>query len=132
MANTMVKKEQHEVTHNGAEQLIDQGNAFSPNCDVHVSGDGALFLFDLPGVEKGDVAIEIDEDNSLVVRAKNSHTEPGEAAVKEYRIGDYYRSFKLNNEYDKNGVTAALENGVLRVTVPRREEVKPHKIEINA
>jgi HSP20 family protein len=131
MAN-VVKKEQHEVTHNGAEQLIDEGNAFSPNADVYVSEESALFVFDIPGVDKGDVKIEIDEENTLYVRAKNSHSEPGSAAVQEYRIGNYYRSFKLTKDYDKNNVSASLENGVLKVAIPKKEEAKPHRIEINA
>lgn len=132
MANDMVKKEQQEVAHSSAEQLFDEGHAYAPNCDVYVSEDSARFYFDLPGVAKGDVKIEIDEENALVVRAKNSHTEPGTAAIQEYRIGNYFRSFKLGKDYDKNSVSASLENGVLTVTVPKKEEAKPHKIEINA
>lgn len=128
----MVKKEQHEVTSGSAEGLYDEGKAYIPSADVTVSDDGARFYFDLPGVAKGDVKIEIDEENALVVRAKNSHPEPGTAAVQEYRIGNYYRSFKLGKEYDKNSVTASQENGVLTVWVPKKEEAKPHKIAINA
>lgn len=132
MGNELVKKEQQEVTHGGAEQLIDEGNAYSPNVDVYMSEDDAVFIFDLPGVKKGDVKIEIEEDNTLAVRAQNSHEGPNEAAMREYKTGNYFRSFKLSNDYDKNGVSAALESGVLTVTVPKKEEAKPHKIEINA
>lgn len=127
-----VKQEQQELTRNGAEQLIDEGHAFSPNSDVYISEDGAQFYFDIPGVAKGDVKIEIDEENVLLLRAKNSHIEQENASVQEYRIGNYYRSFKLSKEYDKNSVKASLENGVLSVFVSKREEVKPHKIEISA
>lgn len=132
MANDMVKKEQHEVTHSAAEQLIDEGSAFAPNADVYVSEEDALFIFDLPGVEKGDVKIEVDEENVLYVRAKNSHKQSGSPAVEEYRIGNYYRSFKLTKDYDKNAVSATLEKGILKIAVPKKEEAKPHRIEINA
>jgi HSP20 family protein len=132
MALNILKKEQAEVTNSSAEQLFDEGNAFSANADVYVSEDAALFYFDIPGVEKGDVKIEIDEENILIVRAKNSYEPVGSPAVQEYRIGDYYRSFKLSDEYDKNSIIASLEDGVLKVEVPRKEESKPHKIEINA
>lgn len=132
MVNELVKKEQQEMTRGGAEQLIDEGNAYSPNVDLYISEDDAVFIFDLPGVKKGDVKIEIEEDNTLVVRAQNSHEAPNDAVLKEYKTGNYFRSFKLSNDYDKNSVKALLENGVLTVTVPKKEDAKPHKIEINA
>lgn len=132
MANELVKKEQQKITRGGSEQLIDEGNAYSPNGDIYISEDDAVFIFDLPGVKKGDVKIEIEEDNSLIVRAQNSHKESSGAALKEYKTGNYYRAFKLSDNYDKMNVRAALENGVLTVTVPKKEEAKPHKIEINA
>lgn len=132
MSKEVVKKEQQEVMHNGAEQLLDEGSAFSPNADVYLSEDNAKFIFDMPGVEKGDVSIQVDEENVLTVRGKNSHTPVAESAVEEFAYGNYYRAFKLGTEFDKNSITASLDLGVLTITVPKKEEAKPHRIEINA
>jgi len=52
--------------------------------------------------------------------------------LRQFNIGNYYRAFQLSDEYDKEKITAKLENGLLQVTVPKREEVKPRKIEIKA
>lgn len=132
MSKDIVKKEQQEVVHSGAENLNDEGTAYSPNADVYLSEEDALFVFDLPGVEKGDVNIQVDEENTLTIRAKNSHLSPDVPSMKEYTEGNYYRAFKLGTEFDKNKIEAVMENGVLRLTVPKKEEAKPHKIEINA
>ena len=132
MSKEVIKNEQRNVSNRAGEQLIDEGNADIANGDIYISTDDALFKFDLPGVSKGDVKIEVDEDNNLIIRAENSHIEPCEPSVSEFNIGNYYRSFKLSKDYDKNAISAAIESGVLTVTVPKKEEAKPHKIEINA
>jgi HSP20 family protein len=76
---------------------------------------------DLPGVEKGKVQIEVDEDNVLQVKAKNSFQEPGDSLLREFRVGD-----------NKEKISAKLENGLLEITVPKLEAVKPKRIEISA
>ena len=83
-------------------------------------------------MEKGNVKIEVDETDTLVIRAKNSINEPDNILVRQFGIGDYYRSFQLSDDFDKDKVQAKLENGHLEVRIPKREEAKPRKIEIKA
>lgn len=108
------------------------GEAYSPDVDIYTSTDAAVFVVDMPGVGKGDVTIMVDETNSLVIRGKNSNKEPENAVLRQYEVGDYYRAFQLSDEYDKDKVSAKLENGLLEVAIPMREEVKPKRIEIKA
>jgi len=61
-----------------------------------------------------------------------AYLEPEGAVLKQYNIGDYYRAFQISDDYDKEKISATLENGLLEVTIPKREEVKPKKIEIKA
>ena len=132
MAKDIVKQDQREVTHSGAEQLVDAGNSLSPDIDIYVSEGGIALFVELAGVEKGGVKIDVDENKILTIRAENSHSIPTEAAIRQFRIGNYYRAFSLADEYDSDKVSAILEDGVLRVDVPRKEEAKPHRIEITA
>jgi len=120
------------VTHTAAEQLIDSGNAYTPDVDIFVNNDEAVFAIDLPGVGKGDVAIEITENDTLVIKAKNTHAEPENPLLRQYGIGNYYRAFQISDEFDKNQVNAKLDNGMLEVRIPKREEMKPRKIAITA
>ena len=132
MTTDIEKREQQEVGSTAAEQLRHSGPAYSPDVDIYVSENEALFIIDLPGVNKGDVTIEVDESDSLIIRGVNGTSEPENAVVKQYRTGNYYRAFQLSKEYDKDKISAKLENGLLEVSVPRREEAKPKRIEIKA
>jgi HSP20 family molecular chaperone IbpA len=129
----MAKREQTPVSSASAEQLISPESAFSPDVSIYDNKEALIFSIDLPGVRKGDVNIEIDENNVMIVRAKSSFKSPdGNLVLHEVSFGDYYRAFSLSNEFDKNKVNGALENGVLTIMVPRREDAKPKKIQINA
>jgi HSP20 family protein len=132
MNTDLEKREKQEVSANTAEQMTYTGPAYSPDVDIYASDDAAVFAVDLPGVGKGDVTIQVDETNSLIIRGKNSHKEPDHAVLRQFNTGNYYRAFQISDEYDKDKINAKLENGLLVVTVPQREEVKPRKIEIKA
>jgi HSP20 family protein len=107
-------------------------NAFVPDCDVFETDDNLYLRLDLPGVEKGNVKVEVDETNAILIRAKNGFGEPGRILSREFRVGDFYRSFRLGDMFDKGKVSAKLENGVLEVMIGKREEAKPRRIQIEA
>jgi len=132
MAAELQKKDKREVREAAAEQLQYSGTAYRPDVDIYTSEDEVIFITDLPGVSKGDVSVEIDETDTLVIRAKNSFVEPNGVILRQFNSGNYYRAFKVSNEYDKNKISAKLENGALEITIPKRDEVKPRKIEIKA
>ena len=119
MANDLKKREKQEVNSTAAEQINNSGHAYSPDVDIYASDDIVLFAVDLPGVGKGNVTIHVDETNSLIIRAKNSQKEPND-------------TFQLSDDYDKDKVQATLENGLLQITIPKKESVKPKQIEIKA
>ncbi len=127
------KREQKPVENASAEQLISPENAFSPDVNVYDNPEALILNIDLPGVKKGDVNIQVDENKIMTIRAKASFKQPeGTALVKEFEPGDFYRSFNLSNEFDTDKISGKLENGVLEVIIPRREDVKPRRIEISA
>ena len=131
--NEMEKREQTPVATSSAEQLISPEYAFSPDVSILDNKEALVFSVDLPGVKKGDVSIEIDESNVVIVRAKSTFKPPeGSLVFSEVSFGDFYRAFSLTNEFDKDNVSASLENGVLTLIVPRREDVKPKRIQISA
>ncbi|HMA63565.1 MAG: Hsp20/alpha crystallin family protein, partial [Fibrobacterota bacterium] len=92
--------------------------------------ESAVFVVDLPGVAKGDVAIHVDETNNLTIQAKNTFAEPDNAVTRQFRIGNYYRAFQIPDDYDKDRISATLDNGVLQIVLPVKESAKPRKIEI--
>lgn len=131
MATEVTKRSKRDASPT-AESLANVENAYLADSDIYETEDALLLRLDLPGVEKGKVQIEVDEDNVLQVRARNSFQEPGDSLLREFRVGDYYRSFRLGNIFDKEKIAARLENGILEITVPKLEAVKPKRIEISA
>ena len=132
MSTDLEKRGKQEVSNTAAEQMNHSGPAYSPDVDIFASDEEVVFVVDLPGVNKGDVSIQVDETNTLTIRAKNSHTPREGAVLLQYRIGDYYRAFQISDDYDKDKVNASLENGLLQISVPKKESAKPKKIEIKA
>lgn len=127
------RREQKPVQSSSAEQLISPENAFSPDANIYDNREALILSMDMPGVRKGDVNIEVNENKVMSIRAKSSFHEPeGTALVQEFTTGDYFRSFTLSNEFDTDKISGKLENGVLEVIIPRREDVKPRRIEISA
>ena len=134
MTTNVEKKEQREVIHTSPEQIVDARNACSPDVDIYSNDDdfSMILVADLPGVKKGDVSIDIDEKNTLIIRAKTSFEAPEGLVSHQFKVGNYYRAFTLSDEVDKDAISAKLEDGVLEVTIPKREELKPKHISISA
>lgn len=131
MASEVAKRSRRDASPT-AESLETVQNAYLADTDIHETEEALRFRMDVPGVEKGGVHIEVDEDNVLQVRARNSFRESGKPLFREFSVGDYYRSFRLGNIFDKERIVAKLENGVLEITVPKVEAAKPRRIEISA
>ena len=131
MATEVLKRPRREAN-TSAETLVDAQNAFLADTDIYESDDALYLRLDVPGVEKGKVTVEVDESNTLQVRAKNTFKEPNGVLIREFFPGDYYRAFRLRDVYNKEKISAKLENGILEITVPKLEAVKPKQIEISA
>jgi len=106
----------------------------SPAVDVSEEEDHYLMTFDLPGVNKEAVKIELN-DNVLTVSGerKDERTEgDGKSSkrVVERFYGTFTRSFSLPANVDSNRIEADYKDGVLRVAVPKAQVAKPKKIEI--
>jgi HSP20 family protein len=114
------------------ENLKELEQAYLPDACAYENDDGLILLLDLPGVEKGQVRIEVDEADTLQVHARNGFQEPGGALFREWSPGDYHRSFRLGRGFDKDAIQARTEMGVLELRIPRREEMKPKRVEIQA
>lgn len=136
MAYEILKRPRREAARSSAESLAGAGNAALADADIHEGADALYLRLDMPGVEKGNVSIEVDEANILHIKARNAFREPeagrGGALLREFRPTDYYRSFLLGDVFDKDRISAKLEDGVLEIAIHKLEAVKPKRIEINA
>lgn len=113
-----------------AELLVEAGTAIQPDVDIIEEPTGLILYLDVPGVATGATKVEVDENGILSMRAKNSFDEPEGELARQGQVRDYYRAFQLGQEFDRNRITAALKDGVLTITIPRKEDAIPKRIEI--
>lgn len=108
--------------------------AWAPAVDVYAKADDIVVHVELPGVEKDDIEIRV-ENNALIIegkRERSAEIEEGRVYRLERAYGSFTRRFTLPKGIDASSVKAAFKNGVLEVTLPRSEEAKPRKIEVAA
>lgn len=108
--------------------------AWAPRLDVHENKDAYEVQVDLPGVEKKDVEVTLEE-GVLTVRGtrQSSHearAEDGSWHRQERSYGSFQRSLSLGEGVDADGVKAELKDGVLKLSVPKKEAAKPRTIRI--
>ena len=109
------------------------GLVFAPNVDILESDSEIVLLVDMPGVATDDVNIDL-RDGVLTLSGDVKPWEDKEESnvLIEFRIGKYYRQFTLSESINQDGIEAKLENGVLRLILPKSEKAMPRKIMVNA
>jgi HSP20 family molecular chaperone IbpA len=107
--------------------------AVTPPIDIHEGPEGLTLEADLPGASEHQLVIQL-EDNVLSMHARvdSPVAEGARLLHQEYHVGDYYRSFILSDEVDRERITAELKNGVLRLVLPRAERARTRRIEIRS
>ncbi len=107
--------------------------ARSPGHDlIEVPDEGYWVLMDMPGVEKADLDVSMAGDELKIAgRRERPELPEGSEVVSTGRAyGRFSREVRMPSDVDHEGVRAKLENGVLRVVLPRRAERAPQKVEI--
>ena len=107
--------------------------AWVPPVDIYETAGSLVLKAELPGINPDEVEIRV-EDNTLYLKGERKF----EKEVKEENLhrversyGTFTRSFALPNTIDADKVRAEYQNGILTLTMPKREEAKPRTIKIN-
>ena len=109
-----------------------QGRLPAFRTDIRDAGDHYLLEADLPGFQKGDIDLHL-EDGVLTITAKHQETaenkQEGKYICRERRVGSYARSFDMSG-IQEDAISAAYENGVLTLILPKQGEVIPQSRKI--
>ncbi len=100
-----------------------------PSADIYENQNEYVIKADMPGVTRENLEVMI-EKNELRIRGKVATENPADLKYAEYRLHNYFRSFTVGDSIDREKIQASLENGVLTLTLPKSEAVKPRRIEI--
>ena len=105
-----------------------------PPMDIIERENEYLVRADLPGVRKEDINVTLENGLLTLTAERKSEAEEKEGdrlLRKEARFGRYGRSLRLGTQIDEKGVKANYRDGVLELTLPKAEQVKPRKISVN-
>lgn len=111
-----------------------QKNWFSPTVDVEETEHAYLLSVDLPGLKKEEVKVDLSENVLTISGERKRETENKENGGRRYEssYGHFMRSFTLPQSIDASKVEANMEDGVLRVALPKSETSKPRNIEVQS
>ena len=107
-------------------------STFVPTLDVWETDEAVVYAFDLPGLTREQISLEVEE-NSLTVSATRDREVPVDRdrfARFERRYGTFTRTVGLPAGVAEDAIKATYVNGVLEITVPKPEQPQPKRIEI--
>ena len=108
------------------------GTYYRPSVDILERTDELVVHADVPGSTPDDIDINF-EDGTLTIHAKVKprQDEQTRYLVREYDVGDYYRTFHVSEVVDAGRITADYADGVLTLHLPKTEAIKPRKINVS-
>ena len=115
----------------GAEKTV-PARYFVPNADIFETEDALVVVLEVPGVDKRDVEVNLEDDRLRIeARVDYGKYDGLEPLYAEYNVGHFARAFTLSDKIDRQQIGAELNDGVLTLTLKKAKEAMPRRIAIN-
>jgi HSP20 family protein len=108
-----------------AEQFI------APPASVTDSAEGYTLEIEMPGVKKDGLDISFENNELTIIGRRSLPAVEGTLLHHESRAENFRRTFELDPSIDANKITAKIEQGLVTLTLPKAEHVKPRKINVS-
>jgi HSP20 family protein len=135
MNATLNKTESNPSTHNGNGNgnghNANRVSYLTPLANILETKEGYVLEAEMPGVNKNGLEITVENGELTIVGHRAPTQVRGREVYRESRAFDYRRSFELDPSVDSGRITARIDQGVLRLELPKAEAVKPRKITVN-
>jgi HSP20 family molecular chaperone IbpA len=129
MAQALEAREKKEVV--AREEKTVPARFYLPDTDIYETDDALTVVMEMPGVEKKDVQVSLEDDVLRVEgRIDFAKYEGLEPLYTEYNVGHFSRSFSLSDKIDQQEISAQLEDGVLTLTLKKAKEAQTRRIPI--
>jgi HSP20 family molecular chaperone IbpA len=126
----LATREKKELT--SKEEKTVPGRFYVPYADIYETDEALTVLLEMPGVEKKDIEVRLENDVLRVEgRLDFGKYEGMEPVYTEYNVGHYTRSFSLSSKINQQAINAEISDGVLTLTLPKVKEAVPRRITIN-
>ena len=122
--NTLVR-ENRDNERGQSEQFI------TPSASVVETGDGYTLEVEMPGVNKDGLEISVENNELTIVGRRSRSSVEGKLIHRESRPENYRRTFELDPSIDADKIGAKIDQGVITLTLPKAEHVKPRKIAVS-
>jgi HSP20 family protein len=107
-------------------------STWAPSVDIYETENAIIMNAEVPGIDEKDIEIKI-EDNTLIINGERK-LEKETSEENYHRIersyGSFYRSFTIPRQIDQDKINAEHDNGVLRITMPKKPESKPKTVKV--
>jgi len=111
------------------ETTREQERFVRPPVDIYEGAEGLTVVADLPGVSRDGLDIEV-KDNVLTIQGRIRQPNAASPIYREFELFSYFRQFELSDSVDVGKISADLKNGVLTLQLPKAEQAKPKRIEV--
>ena len=108
-----------------------QTELIAPVASVLENTNGYLLRVEMPGVNKEGLEISTEGNELTIIGRRSLPTIDGTLVHQESRRDDFRRTFEIDPSVDVNKINAKIEQGLLTVTLPKAEHVKPRKITVS-
>lgn len=122
-------REKQEIDRSSGEPTR-AGVYYSPSVDIYENEDGLHVVADVPGASSEGLDIHVEDRQLTITAAVKGPEDRLRPIYSEYGVGGYTRRFALGDEIDQERISARLKDGVLTVTLPKADRLKPRKIEV--
>jgi HSP20 family protein len=102
----------------------------TPTANILETTEGYVLEAEMPGVAKDGIEVTVQDGELVIVGRRVERNLPGTPLYRESRQQNYRRVFDLDPSIDTSKITAKMEQGILLLTLPKAEEVKPRRIEV--
>lgn len=103
----------------------------APEVNIYETKDGYVLEAEMPGVNKEGLEITLEGNQLTIFGHRQTEQKAGDTLLSECRRADYRRAFELDPAIDIAKVSARMEQGILRLNLPKSERVKPRKIAVD-
>ncbi len=115
----------------GPEHQRPETEFVSPEVNIFETKDGYMLEAEMPGVKKEGLEITLDGNELTIVGRREPEPPCGDLLFRERNVADYRRTFELDPAIDTTRVSAKMDQGVLTLTLPKSERVKPRRITVD-
>lgn len=103
----------------------------APAASVLEDSDGYTLQVEMPGVNKEGLEISVENNELTILGRRSLPTVEGTLIHRESRVENFRRAFELDPSIDTDKISAKVDNGVVTLTLPKAEQVKPRKIAVS-